>query len=323
MNRSAIIVMVCLAAYCLVDLAVSMFVAVVWRTRAVAPSDLPPATRARRVLMLRLTPSVAAAAITALIVAPAFTLFEPAHDREAFGPVVALLAAAAFAQVAAAVIRAWRSVARTRRIARHWLLSSDPLPGGRALRAFVIDSPSPLVALVGVFAPVLVAARSVIDACTADEIAAIVAHERGHFASRDNFKRWLMASLPDTLRWTRIHDEMMAAWHHAAEDAADDAATGGDEAARADLAALLLKVVRLTPQPQWRGAVVSPFVEHDGLERRVRRLIRPELEPPAPFAVVPMVVAALIASAVVFTLSSPATMKAVFVTFENLVSVGR
>jgi hypothetical protein len=323
MTRAAMIVMVCLSAYCLLDLVVSGFVAIVWRTRAVAPTDLPPAVRARRVLLLRLTPFVTSAAITLLIVAPAFVLFEPVQDNEPYGPMLALLASLAFAHLAGAAIWATFSLCLTRRIEEDWLQSSTPLDTGLGLRAFAIDTASPLVALVGVFKPTLVAARGLIGACTAEEIATILAHERGHLISRDNFKRWLMTSLPDTLRWTRIHDEMLDGWHHAAEDAADDAATGGDEVARADLAALLLKVVRLTPRPQWRGAVVSPFGERCGLERRVRRLIKPELEPPAPFAIIPTVAVTLVMAASLAILSSPVMLESIFEAFEQLVALGR
>ena len=323
MNRATMIAMVCLSAYCLLDLVVSGFVAVVWRTRRVAPADLPPAVRGRRVMLLRLTPLAASASIALLIVAPAFALFEPVQENEPYGPMLALLASLAFAHLSGAAVWATFSVWLTRRIARDWLLSSTPLETGSGLRAFAIETSSPLIALVGVFRPALVAARTVIDACTSDEIAAILAHERGHLLSRDNFKRWLMTSLPDTLRWTRIHGEMLDAWHHAAEDAAHDAATGGGEVARADLAAVLLKVVRLTPRPRWRGAVVSPFVERDGLERRVRRLIRPELEPPASFAVIPTIAVTLVVAASLAILSSPLMLESIFEAFEQLVAFGR
>jgi beta-lactamase regulating signal transducer with metallopeptidase domain len=137
----------------------------------------------------------------------------------------------------------------------------------------VIESPAPIVALVGVFKPKLVAARSVIDACTTAELNTIVAHERGHLHSRDNLKRWVMACAPDALRWTASHNEIAAAWHDAAEDAADDAATAGDEGSRVDLAQLIVKIARLAPAPAWREATVSPFVEPGGLNRRVRRLL--------------------------------------------------
>jgi Zn-dependent protease with chaperone function len=323
MSRPAIIAMVCLAAYCLLDVAISAFVAIIWRTRAVAPSDLPPSVRARRLLLLRATPAALSAAITLLIVAPAFTLFEPIHDNEPIGPVLAVLSAVAGLQLSAAVIRGWHSARLTARIEREWLASSAGLEAPAPLRAFVVDAASPIVALVGVFRPTLIAARSVIDACSAQEIAAIVAHERGHFDARDNLKRWMMASLPDMLRWTPMHAEMVDAWHHAAEDAADDAATDGDAEARADLAALLLKVVRLAPHPIWNAAVVSPFVEHDGLERRVRRLIKPELEPPAPLAIVPVIAASVITLLTAMILSSPSSLEAIFIAFEHLVAVGR
>ena len=225
---------------------------------------------------------------------PAFVIFEPPRADEEIGPVAGAAARlVALLQIAASpLIRAIRSVvadaAHRARVAA--VVIARSMRVSRGLPAFAIDSPSPIVALVGVFAPKLIAARSVIDACTAGRNRL---HRRrtsaGTCDARDNLKRWVMASLPDALRWTPIHREIIDAWHHAAEDAADDAATGGEEIARAELAALLLKIVRLAPQPQWNAAIVSPFVEEHGLERRVRRLLRPELEPPAPLAIVPMV----------------------------------
>src|SRR5262249_44841049 len=141
---------------------------------------------------------------------------------------VAVLATGAFAHLAASALWAAFSVYLTNRIERDWLQKSIPLETSYGLPAFMIKSKSPIVALVGVFHPTLIASRSVIKACTATEIATILGHERGHFDSRDNLKRWVMASLPDSLRWTPMHYEMLDAWHHASEDAADDAATGGD-----------------------------------------------------------------------------------------------
>jgi len=325
MSRPALIVLASLSAYCLLDIAVSFLVAMIWRTRAVAPADLPPTVRARRLLQLRLVPSVAAAAITLLVVMPAFAIFEPAHVEEEIGPVFALLAALAFCQLIVAALIAARSVWLTHRVEREWLRNSRALESSESagLRAFAVESTSPMVALVGVFAPKLIASTSVVDACTAEEIARIAGHERGHFDARDNLKRWIMASLPDMLRWTPVHREIVDAWHHAAEDAADDATTGGEAIARAELAALLLKIVRLAPAPSWNAAVVSPFVEQHGLERRVLRLLRPELEPPAPLAIVPLVTLAVVSIAMIAAVSSPATLEQIFITIEHLVQFGR
>lgn len=323
MNRTLLIVTVCLGAYALLDLAISAFVALVWRTRAVAPSDLPPRTRARRLFLLRLVPSVTAAILTLAVVTPAFVIFEPPGHEEEMGPAMALLAIAATAHVYIAIATAVCSLWLTRRFEQSWLADSAPLDAQAAMPAFVVNSATPIVALVGVFSPKLIAARSVLDACTPNEIARIIGHERGHLQSRDNLKRWIMAFLPDTLRWTRIHDEILDAWHYAAEDAADDATTTGDPAERAELAALLLKVVRLTPLPASDTAVASPFVHDDGLERRVRRLLMPELEPPAPVAWAPVTAAGMMVLAIVGTLASPETLEQVFHAFESLVAIGR
>jgi Zn-dependent protease with chaperone function len=322
MNHLVIIAAVGLAAYALLDLFLSAFVAIVWRTRAVAPLDLPPHVRARRLLRLRFVPSAGAATITLAVITPAFAIHEPAGQDESMGPALAVLALAALLQIGVSVFVAARSAWLTARLERTWLRSATKLEAG-GMPAFVIDTPSPIVALVGVFSPRVMAARTVIEACSPSEIAAIIGHEQGHLQARDNFKRWVMAALPDTLRWTPIHDEIVSAWHLAAEDTADDAATGGDAAARADLAALLLKVIRLAPRPLWDVAVVSPFVESDGLDRRVRRLLRPELEPPAPLSLVPLIAVALIVLAGITALALPEAREAIFQALERLVAFGR
>lgn len=314
---------VLLAAYTLLNISASIFVAILWRTHAVAPSDLPPAVRARRLLRLRILPVVAAALTTLAIVTPAFTTFEPEGLHEQMGPALIVLAIAALAQFAAAAVIAIRSLIVTARIERAWLHRSTALAVDPPMPAFAIESASPIVALVGVWTPKLLAARSVIEACSPEEIARIAGHERGHLRSHDNLKRWMMASLPDLLRWTPVHHDIVEAWHHAAEDAADDATTGGDAVARAELAGLLVKVARLAPHPMWQSAIVSPFVERDGLERRVRRLIQPELEPPAPIAIVPVIAVVVLVIAAIAALASPAALELIFDAFEGLVALGR
>jgi hypothetical protein len=84
-----------------------------------------------------------------------------------------------------------------------------------------------------------------------------------------------------------------------------------------------LKVARLAPYPLWQSAIVSPFVERHGLERRVRRLIQPDLEPPAALAIVPVIAIAVIVIAAAAALSSPATLELIFDAFEGLVALGR
>ena len=326
MTRPLLIAAVALAGYAVLNIAFSLVAAGLWRTGRIAPASLAPGARARQLVWLRALPVAAAAFITLAIVTPAFAIFEPVHAAEPIGPVLLALAAAAVVQFAVAVVQAIRLALATWSLERTWLRSASALdvdpPAG--VPAFVVDSVAPIIALVGVFSPKLIAARAVIDACSVDELTAIVAHERGHLHARDNLKRWLIASAPDALRWTASHQEITAAWHHAAEDAADDAATADDAGARLDLAALLLKIARLTPAAEWRAATVSPFVEADGLDRRVRRLLDPSASRSvSSWTALPVTATAALAAAALVTMSSPALLKTIFDLAEALVRFAR
>lgn len=325
MSRPLLMLTVALASYALLNAAGSIAVALAWRSRIHGWQDAAPMVRARRLLCLRAVPTLLSVVATLGVVMPAFAIFEPDRPSEMAGPLVIILALVAVMQIVIALWIGGATSFRTRGAARAWLrggvaLDVDP-PAG--VPAYAIDSVAPIVALVGAFRPKLVAARSVIDACTDSELAAIVAHERGHLHSRDNLKRWLMAAVPDALRWTTTHDQIAAAWHDAAEDAADDAATPGDTASRVELAALLIKIARLTPQPAWPAATVSPFVEPRGLDRRVRRLLAGEAAVPSgatpAFAAI-AVFAATVAAAVVMR---PETLERLYGIVEAIIAVGR
>lgn len=324
MTRTALIAIVGLAGYAAVNILLSALVALAWRLRPAPRAETSAASRARQLVFLRGLPAAGAALVVLAVVVPAFAIFEPATAAERSGPLVTGLAIIGLAQIATAIATAAVTAMRTRGAAHTWLRSSTPLdldpPAG--VPAYAIDSAAPIVALVGVFSPRLVAARSVIAACTTGELASIVAHERGHVRSRDNLKRWLMASAPDALRWSRVHHEITTAWHHAAEDAADDVAAGTDAGARVDLAALLVKIARLTPEPVWPAATVSPFIERGGLDRRVRRLVGTKVTtitrwPGAATAAV------CLGAAVLGAMNSPTVLHRTYEIVEALIAFGR
>lgn len=325
MSRPLLVVTVALAAYAALNIAASIAVALIWRSRIALRHHASPIARARRLLWLRAAPALMSSAITLAVVTPAFAIFEPDRASEMAGPLLIALAMVASAQIIIAIHISIATTLRTRAAAGAWLRGAVPLdvdpPAG--VPAYSIDSIAPIVALVGVFRPRLVAARSVIDSCTPGELATIVAHERGHLQSCDNLKRWLVACAPDALRWTPIHHALAAAWHDAAEDAADDAATPGDATARVELAALLIKIARLTPEPVWPAATVSPFVEPGGLNRRVRRLLATEASTTAAgrrgLVAIPLLATA-IATAMVMR---PETLKRVYDIVETIVAFGR
>lgn len=324
MSRPSLIAAVALASYAAFNLAFSAVVVAVWRRRVAARAGVAPADRARQIIWLRAGPSAGAAFITLTLITPAFAIFEPAHASKLAGPIVITLAMAALLQIGASVVMAAVTLARTGAAARVWLRSAVPLavdpPAG--VPAYAIESFAPIVALVGVFAPKLIAARTVIESCTTEELAAIVAHERGHLHARDNLKRWLMVCAPDALRWTPWHHDIAEAWHDASEAAADDAATRGDARARVDLAALLIKIARLTPEPSWPAATVSPFVERSGLDRRVRRLLSSGERPSTSSRWLPITGAVVLGASLAAAIS-PVAFEQIYHLVEAVIRFGR
>jgi Zn-dependent protease with chaperone function len=325
MTRAALIVTVAFAAYAVISCLLTLVVAVMWRTGRLMRSQSAPDRKANWIVALRISPAVLGFTLTAGVVLPVYLAFEPVRDYEPVGPIPILLAAIGMTIVGASVWVAARAAFLTRRVKQQWLRSAtavviEPPPG---VPAYVIDAPSPVVAVVGVFSPRLVAARTVIEACSSEELAAIVAHERGHLRAHDNLKRWLLTCTPDVLRWTAAHASILSAWRDAAEYAADDMATRGEEEARVDLAALLLKIARLAPSLP-SPASVSPFADEEGLDRRVRRLLTPTQKQLTASSqlLIPTVVATT-AVAVVVAVGNPVALKHIYELIELTVAFGR
>jgi len=326
MTRPMLMISVALASYAVISSLASLVAMLAWQTGWLNRDQSSAAVRARRLVLLRAFPAVTAALLAGGLIMPAFVWFEPVRAFEAVGPALIALAGLGFGLLATGIGNAVMSAVATWRIERRWLRSARQLdfnpPAG--VPAYAVDSFAPVIALVGVFAPKLIAARTVIEACNHDELANIVAHERGHLTARDNLKRWLMACAPDLLRWTPVHYAITQAWDDAAEDAADDAATAGREVARVDLAALLVKVARLSAGPGLTGATVSPFIERDRLDRRVRRLLvtsAPGTD--SSRSVLQPLVGTGVAATMLSILSSPEALQSVHEAVELVVAFGR
>jgi hypothetical protein len=131
----------------------------------------------------------------------------------------------------------------------------------------------PVVSLVGIVRPRLFVSDRVLEACTPDEVAAMVGHEWGHLVARDNLKRLALHACPDLLAWLPAGRAIERHWHEAAEESADDWTARGGRASAFALANALLKVARLTPEAPPRLPLLSWLYSGDGFERRVRRLL--------------------------------------------------
>ena len=236
-----------LAAHAVVSTVASLIVLLSWR-RVASDSVSSASTMSRRLFRLRMTPAVAAAVLAWGGIPLAFSLWEPAGKIERVGPVALMLAVAGAALMASSLWRLMMALRETQRIHRSLVgatrasLPASPLP------AFVIDSRFPIVALVGLFVSRLFVARTVVDACDAGELRAVVAHEQAHAGARDNLRRLLMAGAPDALAWLPVSAVMLREWGAMAELAADETAVI-HTSDRLHLASALVKVARLATTP--------------------------------------------------------------------------
>lgn len=276
-----------LAAFGVAALVSSVVVALAWWQRAPDGQDEAPARRADTLLRLRLVPAVAAAG-AGLFAVVGLWRFESRDADEVIGWTLRVGATCGAVYLALFAARVWKMAFETRRLLDAWLVGATriTLPDV-TVPAFRIHTGFPVVAVVGIVRPTLVVDAAVLAACSADELAAIVAHEHGHLRRWDNLRRALFAATPDLLGGTPAGRDLRHAWREATEEAADDVAAERGEAARVHLAAALLRVARLAPATAtgpaatFHGAQLpaSALYRGESVERRVRRLC--EGPPPA------------------------------------------
>ena len=230
-------------------------------------------SRARRLARLRLWPAICGM-VTGLASTAAFLTFESRRPREAVSDLIIGLSALGAMLFLAALWRLARLMWATHRIERRWAQSAQPTTfAGVDAPAKIVDESFPIVAVVGLFRPTLVVARSVLAVCTPEELRAILAHERSHIGRRDNLRRLAMTATPDLLSWLPASGRLFEVWNEATEEAADDEAALDHEDGRFNLASALVKVARLAAHsPTPLNLPASALYSGGGLENRVRRL---------------------------------------------------
>ena len=232
--------------------------------------------RARHFVRVRLMPAVIGAAVGLTTVA-AFLAFESRKPQESVSPVVVALAVVGVFLIASALWRAVRLALATHRITNSWIAHGRPVAlEGIAAPALAVSTPFPIVAVVGVFKPRLIIARSVLAACSEEELRAVIAHEQGHVTRRDNLRRLALTATPDLLAWTSMSARLFSAWSEASEEAADDESGVGQQDGRLHLASALVKVARLAAGQTAPPAILTTALySGDDLDSRVRRLLAP------------------------------------------------
>lgn len=250
----------------------------VWRALAPRVRGWDAGARARLLFALRVSPPAVAAVLAFALIVPAYLLHEPADSGERVGFKMLILACVSAAGVLLAAWRVARTWVATRRLARDWMRGAEPFVVEAAgVPAFRIRHSFPVIAVIGVLRPRLFVASQVFDALTPGELAAALAHERGHVEGRDNLKRALLQAGEDALLHAPLGRSLRREWQRESEMAADEFAAAAGPAAALDLASAIVKISKLIP----RGARPTlPAGAHllgdgeDGTSRRVRNLLR-------------------------------------------------
>ena len=276
MSFGAMLCLVLAAVYATTCALLSIGVALVWN--AALERRRPGAGE---LLTLRLAPAAGAAFLTLNVALPAFLIHEPYHDTEPVGPLLVMLAVLALCALGSGMFRAWRALRATRALLRRCRpTDGGPADGGPADRGpagaqlDILDDPEPVVAVVGVWRPRIIATDRVRAALSDEEFLQVIAHERAHVAAHDNLKLLLQIIIPDALTWMPAGTGLTERWRAAAELEADARAVGLDQAKRLALASALLKVARLSTATGQRSLALR-MAAFDDVSVRVRELLEP------------------------------------------------
>lgn len=237
-------------------------------------------TRAEILFALRIGPPAMAIVALGVFLIPSYLIYEPYVTEERMTAKLAMLAIASAIGVALAVSRGVRSWMATRLLLREWMAQATRVEIElSSVQTFRLPHSFPIVAVVGSFRPKLFIADHVLQTLTEDELAAAIAHECGHLAALDNFKRSLLRASRSALLIIPCGRSLDRAWSEASESAADEYAAQQSANVAVNLAAALVRIARLVPQgnhqllPTGVSTFLSGDEEPEGVKGRVRRLL--------------------------------------------------
>ncbi len=253
----------------------SLFVASFWHLIKRVLVGRTADTCARVAFGLRVAPLTLSLVTVFGFFLPAYVVYEPINSGESITPTLFLIGMLALASIVIAVVRIVRTLVATSRLSIDWARNATPMAAEMGdLEVFRFIHASPIVAVVGLFKPCVFVADVAAQRLSDVELAAVLAHERGHVRGRDNLKRILMRLAKDTLL-IPIGRDLDRFWAVNAEAAADDFAAGRSVDRALDLASAIIKLARGSRLPS--PSVIGAFLVEDDQEEvaaRVRRLTR-------------------------------------------------
>ena len=237
-------------------------------------------TRAEILFVMRIGPPVIAIVAIAAFMIPSYLTYEPYKTEEFVSWKLGALAALSAIGVALAVLRGVRSWLATRSLSKEWLAASTPFQlDAIEVPTFVLRHTFPIIAVVGALRPRLFIADQVLESLSEEELAAAIAHEYGHLAAQDNFKRSVMRISRAALLLIPCGRSLDRAWSEASESAADEHAAQRSSLVALNLASALVRIAKMIPRGrhQIMPASVSAFLagneDTPRVKVRVRRLV--------------------------------------------------
>lgn len=254
----------------------TLLASALWRVMASRAQEWEAETRARVLFALRLFPTLGAIACALILLAPSYLTHEPANTNEV---VSTKLAALAFFSAIGIGLALWRGIAAWRAtvlLNADWQRNAVPLKlDGIDIPAYLIRHPFPVIAIVGALKPRLFIATQIFDALNEEELAAALAHERGHLVTFDNLKRSCLRACRDALTIVPCGRSLDREWAESSEAAADEYAARGGSTVALDLASALVKIARIVePHTSPKMPALAHLVGEDtsSVVWRVRRL---------------------------------------------------
>ena len=229
---------------------------------------------------MRIGPPVLAIIAVVVFMIPSYLRYEPHATGESVSWKLGLLATLSAIGVGLAVWRGLRSWLATRSLLREWLATSTRVQlEAITVPTFILQHSFPIIAVVGAIRPRLFIASHVFESLSHEELGAALAHEYGHLAARDNFKRSIMRVSRAALLIIPCGRSLDRAWSEASESAADEYAAQKSSLVALNLASALVRIARMIPKGQRHilPASVSGFLANSndarGVKGRVSRLV--------------------------------------------------
>ena len=266
-----------LATFFVLNVLATAAISLFWRIAEPLTRRWSARARAEWLFALRIAAPLLSLLMVAMLFVPAYVGYEPYGTSETVSKKLAAFALVSIVGVVFALWRAFQTWIATRRLAKQWLRAAV------STRLPFIDIPTyriahtfPIIAVVGTLRPRLFIAEQVLESLTKDELVAAIAHEGGHLAARDNFKRALLHGCRDLLTIVPSGRSLDRAWSESVECAADEHAAQISPDIALNLASALVRIARMVPVGVRTELPLATFLvgeETRGIKLRVRRLI--------------------------------------------------